>query len=354
MNLATENPILVTGVSGFIGGHVVNQLLNRGYRVRGTVRSKESSQYDHLFKITNADTMLEIVEADLTNAASWEKVFYGGVEYVFHVAAPYELRPDNSEVTLMEPVVSGTQAILEMCQKTPSVKKLIFTSCMGAVSDDFDNDKEYTEDDWNTMSSLTRNSYAYTKTLAEMACVNYAARPEATFKCAMFCPCIVLGPPMGNSLSFSHKFLMSFLNKQIRVILDISYNISDARDLAIAEVMAMENPDIEGRYLLCNEALKLETLLQIVHETFHGIDLPTKKITNFAAKLLTKGDNSFRSEYLQYNLGKMPKINCNKAFSLGMTLRPSVQTIVDTVRFIIDKRCLEEPIGPRAVSCTIM
>ncbi|KAJ1433296.1 hypothetical protein B484DRAFT_447307 [Ochromonadaceae sp. CCMP2298] len=354
MNLVTEHPCVVTGCSSFIGGHVVSQLLHKGYKVRGTVRSKEHSQYQHLLRLVGGDTNLEIVEADLRDPESWEKVFEGGVEYVFHVAAPYTLRPDDPEHTLIEPMVGGTQHILEMCQKTASVKKLIFTSCMAAVSDDWDNDTVYDEEHWNVMSSLTRNSYSYAKALSEMACTNFAARPDCTFKLVSMLPFVVLGPPIGPNLSFSHKFLMSFLNKQIRVILDISYNISDVRDVAIAQVLAMEHDEIEGRYCFCNDALKLETLLQIVHETFHGIDLPTKKVSNFAVKLLTRGDSSFRGEFLQHNLGKIPKVNCNRAIAAGMFMRPSVQTIVDTVRYIIDKRFLEAPLETRAVTCSIM
>lgn len=216
MELASTAPVLVTGASSFVAGHLINQLLQRGYKVRGTVRSKENSVYDHLLKLPNAEKNLEIVEADLTKQSTWEAAFSGGVEYVFHVASPHILKPEDPENTLMLPAVGGTQNILEMCQRTESVKKLIFTSCMCAVSDDFDNNREYDESDWNTMSSLTRNSYAYSKALAEMGVINFTSRPDCRFKVATILPCIVLGPNLCNKLSFSHKFLLSFLNKQIR------------------------------------------------------------------------------------------------------------------------------------------
>lgn len=37
--------VLVTGPSGFIGAHVFVQLLERGYSVRGTVRSESKAEY---------------------------------------------------------------------------------------------------------------------------------------------------------------------------------------------------------------------------------------------------------------------------------------------------------------------
>ena len=83
--------------------------------------------------------------------------------------------------------------------------------------------------------------------MAEMAVSNFTSRSDCTFKCATILPFICLGPPLGNKLSFSHKFILSFLNKQIRVILDMSYNITDVRDVALAQIIAMENPDVLGR-----------------------------------------------------------------------------------------------------------
>src|SRR5688500_8493251 len=44
----TDAPVLVTGASGFIAGHIIQGLLARGYRVRGTVRKPDASEMRHL------------------------------------------------------------------------------------------------------------------------------------------------------------------------------------------------------------------------------------------------------------------------------------------------------------------
>lgn len=197
MDVVTASPVLVTGGTGFVAGHLISTLLDRGYKVRTTVRSSDESTYQYLKRLNNAEENLEIVQADLTDSASLNKAFVGGVQYVFHVASPYILKPDNPEEALMPAAVNGTKTILELCQATKTVQKLILTSCTCALSDEFEPNKEYQEDDWNTTSSLTRNSYAYSKTMAENLAWTFSKRPDCSFKLVTILPGMVWGPHVG-------------------------------------------------------------------------------------------------------------------------------------------------------------
>lgn len=67
--------VLVTGASGYLASHVVQQLLQDGYQVRGTVRSLTNPlKVDPLKKLgEEAENRLELVEADLTNEECWKE-----------------------------------------------------------------------------------------------------------------------------------------------------------------------------------------------------------------------------------------------------------------------------------------
>ena len=66
--------VLVTGASGYIATHVIKQLQEAGYKVRGTVRSlTDEAKVKHLNDLCpDAAFKLELVEADLTKPDSWD------------------------------------------------------------------------------------------------------------------------------------------------------------------------------------------------------------------------------------------------------------------------------------------
>jgi nucleoside-diphosphate-sugar epimerase len=71
--------VLVTGVNGFIGSHVVNELLLNGYRVRGTVRDvSKASWVQPLYDSLHGDGKFELVEVkDLTAEGAYDEVLNG-------------------------------------------------------------------------------------------------------------------------------------------------------------------------------------------------------------------------------------------------------------------------------------
>src|SRR5688572_1493434 len=109
----TSKPILVTGASGFLAIHTIIQLLQQGYKVRGTLRSlaRESEVRETLAKHVQANDRLEFVTADLLQDAGWDKVVEG-CEAVLHVASPFPLFAPKDEDELIVPAVQGTQRVL--------------------------------------------------------------------------------------------------------------------------------------------------------------------------------------------------------------------------------------------------
>lgn len=142
MAVATEPPlVLVTGVSGFAATWIAcefcgppgrlaailpydvtaaaptDALLRCGYRIRGTVRSLVGKRAEHLGALAPGSRhRLELVEADLLDAASWSTAVRGAT-YVLHVASPFPIDDPDDESELIRPAVDGTLNILRAVGK---------------------------------------------------------------------------------------------------------------------------------------------------------------------------------------------------------------------------------------------
>src|SRR5688572_30053100 len=117
------SPVLVTGASGFVGGHVARLLVNRGYRVRALVRPASNLQ-----GIAGLD--LETAPGDLRDPHSLEAAL-AGCKVVYHVAADYRLwARDPSE--LYRSNVDGTRNLLEAARRA-AVDLVVYTSTVGCI-----------------------------------------------------------------------------------------------------------------------------------------------------------------------------------------------------------------------------
>ncbi|KHN74926.1 Dihydroflavonol-4-reductase [Toxocara canis] len=158
--------VLVTGASGFLGIHCVQQLLREGYTVRGTVRDvKNQVKIEPLRELEGGDKV-ELVEADLEDDKGWTDAVKG-CTYVLHVASPFPIVADES---IIKTAVDGTLRVLRAAAQELSVKKVVLTSSCAAINEGHDDpERIFNEDDWTNVNSKLVPNYSKSKTLAEKA-----------------------------------------------------------------------------------------------------------------------------------------------------------------------------------------
>lgn len=104
-----SNPlVLLTGPNGFVGAHVLDELLKNNYRVRGTVRSLSKAtflQAKYSQACSNQDlTFVEIPDIQASGALDEAAQ---GVDFVCHVASPFFTATDDPIKELVIPRIEA-------------------------------------------------------------------------------------------------------------------------------------------------------------------------------------------------------------------------------------------------------
>ena len=116
--------VLVTGATGFTGGHLAATLQARGDEVRALVRPKSRARFDR----SPLAAGVTAVEGDLTNPASMRRAM-PGVEVVYHIAATYrEAGQPNAAYRAIN--VQGTRHVLEAAREA-GVRRVVHCSTGG-------------------------------------------------------------------------------------------------------------------------------------------------------------------------------------------------------------------------------
>ncbi|KAK5652418.1 hypothetical protein OQA88_10460 [Cercophora sp. LCS_1] len=146
--------ILVTGVTGHLASELARQFLERGYRVRGTVRDLSRASWlgvegNNVFSPYAASGQLELVVVpDMAAPGAFsDPALFQGVSAVAHVAT-MGFDPDPSKV--IPAAVSSTTSILCAAAAAPTVHRFVFTSSVvAAAALTPGNTHEVTQASWN-------------------------------------------------------------------------------------------------------------------------------------------------------------------------------------------------------------
>lgn len=335
--MKTTEPVCVTGASGFIAAHVVRELLERGYRVKGTVRSlSKPGKYAYLTSLPGAEERLELVEAELQDEGSYDDAVKG-CEVVIHTASPYVIDVKDPQKDLVDPAVEGTLNVLRSAKKA-SVKRVVLTSSMAAISDEPREDHVFTEEDWNEESSLERNPYYFSKAEAERAAWRFVEGEDPGFDLVVINPYMVLGPSLGPSLNQTNAVFRDLLTGVYPGIMSLGWGFVDVRDVAKAHVLAMESDDASGRYLCAGDEMTMKEVVEVMRGAGYGegYQLPRMdlacSIGDFAARLMSYTQPKGTGSYLRTHLGKTMKYDNSKIRrELGLEFRPAKDAVLDAV-----------------------
>lgn len=336
--VVTEAPILVTGVTGFVASRIVEQLLARGYRVRGTVRSLEkTASLAPLRVLSGAAERLELVEADLLKEGAFDAAALG-CTHVVHSASPYTMAVKDPQRDLVDPAVKGTRNVLAAAARAGTVKRVVLTSSMAAITDEPDGERVLTEADWNVKSTLDRNPYYLSKTLAEKAGWDFVANQHPGFELIAINPFLVIGPSLVPALNTSNQILADILKGAYPGLISLTWGFVDVRDVADAHLRALETPSASGRYLCAGEAISMRVLVQLMIRLGwkNGHKLPSLGLDgsfgNRVVRLLSYVQPKGVGAYLRTHVGRVPRYDNGKIQrELGVHFRPVETSVAETL-----------------------
>ena len=253
-----DGPVAVTGSAGYIGSHLVLDLVRAGYTVRACVRDAANlANTAHLSAMNHLDPgTVSLHSCDMTIAGVYDEVF-AGCSAVFHAAAEMGNLQGSTPQKVFDGGLLATQSVIESINKAGSVKRLVYTSSFAAVGHPAPEGHVYTEDSWADMNKEVRGEasawdmatvarsreVAYAMTKVETERYVYAQGEELGFEAFGVCPCHVIGP----LLSASHQRPWAWQTR-IGDMLEgyghprMFWNIVDVRDVATAQRLIAECP----------------------------------------------------------------------------------------------------------------
>jgi nucleoside-diphosphate-sugar epimerase len=338
--------VLVTGGTGYIGSWVVLLLLEKGYTVRVTVRDKQKhSGYAHLVKLAqDKPGHLEIHEANLLVPGAYDAIARG-CEAILHLASPFSLRAKDPENDLIKPAVQGTRNVLEAANRSGTVQRVVMTSSVVAVFGDNADMKDkgltaFTENDFNETSSATHQPYPYSKLLAEKKAWEIHGL-QHTWTLVTINPGFVMGPSISpTSDSESLEFMNNILFGKYRTgIPNICFGLVDVRDVARAHLLALENENASGRYIINERTASMFDIVQIIKKAFPGqFKLPLMVAPKLVIYCIGWAFG-LTIKYIKRNVGYPLAFDNGKSTrELGMTYTPLVTYITDMVNQIRTSR----------------
>ena len=334
-NIDKSKPVMLTGATGYLGGHIAKNLLENGHTVHAPIRNPENKDKTKSLDevANNSKGEIKYFKADLLQEGSYVEAMKG-CELVIHSASPFIINTKNPQKDLIDPALNGTENVFKTVQKTDSVKRVVLTSSCAAIYGDGKDTLDYpnqtmTEDLWNTTSSLKQTPYSYSKTLAEKKALEMTENQER-FDLNVINPSFILGPgvnPHGTGESFSILKQMGDGSFKMGAPA-LNIGCVDVRDVAEAHYRAGFTPEARGRHICSAENLSFMKLADMLRPNYgEKYPLPKKTLPKWLMMLVGPLAGIPR-QFIRDNVGFPWKADNSKIKrELNMEIRPIDKTV---------------------------
>ncbi|RDW72797.1 hypothetical protein BP6252_06704 [Coleophoma cylindrospora] len=289
--------VLVTGATGFVASHTIKSFLERGFKVRGTVRDVRSAAWltEDIFKSFADRGDLELAHVPELGAKHAFDEAVKEVSAIAHIASILSFSDDPNEV--IRPVVDGVTSILEAASNEASVKSFVYTSSIAAAVDltpgvtahagpEAWNDKAvelawapppHAHDHWHWV-------YQASKVEAEKSVWAFVEKNKPHFAVNVISPATILGEALTKKHVVSpYPWIKNLYDgkEEIEALFQAIIHI-DVKDVALLHVAALLDTECDGARLqawaeYCNMNDILAILRRLCPQKTFMDDFPNQK-----------------------------------------------------------------------------
>lgn len=261
--------VLVTGGTGFLGAYIIQELIERGFMVRGLRRTAKLP----FFIPANIMNQVEWVEGDILDVVSLEEAM-DGVDAIIHAAAKVSFDPKEKN-ELFHINIDGTANMVNMALDK-GVPRFVHISSVAALGRTANGDHVNEDKKWQ--ASKMNTQYAISKYNAEREV--WRGMGEG-LDVVVLNPSTILGYGDWNTSSCA-IFKNSF--RELPWYTNGVNGFVDVRDVARAAVLLMQSGISAERFIISGDNWSFRQLLNTIADGFHK-KKPTREASPFMGEI---------------------------------------------------------------------